>query len=75
MTKTSSVIVAAVAQEENLYDGDALLPALEQAQAITGHSASQAIVDRGNRGRKRVNETEVLVPDKAEAGRSKYLTA
>jgi len=75
MTKTASVIVAAVAHEENLYDGDALLPALEQAQAITGQMPSRAIGDRGYRGRKTVKGTEVLVPGKAKAGQSKYQSA
>jgi len=75
MTKTAGVIVAAVAHEENLYDGDALRPALEQAQALTGHTPSRAIVDRGYRGRKTVNGIEVLVPGKAKAGQSKYRSA
>lgn len=75
MTKTSGVIVGAVAHEENLYDGDALAPALEQTTALTGQKPSQAIVDRGYRGRKIVNGTDVLVPDKAKVGQSKYLKA
>jgi IS5 family transposase len=52
MTKTHCVIVGAVAHEENLYDGDALRPALEQTRDITGQSPAKAIVDRGYRGRK-----------------------
>jgi len=75
MTKTSGVLVGAVAHEENLYDGDALAPALEQTQAITGRVPSRAIVDRGYRGRKAVNGTEVLVPGKAKAGQSPYQRA
>ena len=39
LTKTGGVIVGAVAHPENLYDGDALVPALEQTQAVTGQSA------------------------------------
>jgi len=34
MTKTHGVIVGAVAHQQNLYDGDALRPALEQTRAI-----------------------------------------
>lgn len=75
MTKTAGVIVGALAHAENLYDGDALAPALEQTAAIIGQSPSLAIVDRGYRGRKTVNRTQVLVPDKAKAGQSKYLRA
>lgn len=75
MTKTSGVIVGAVAHAENLYDGDALVPALAQTQGITGQVPGKAIVDRGYRGRKVVNQTEVLVPGKAKAGQSPYQKA
>jgi len=71
MTKTHGVIVGAVAHEENLYDGDALRPALEQARAITDQPPAKAIVDRGYRGRKEVDGTEVLLPGKAKPGQSK----
>jgi IS5 family transposase len=72
MTKDSGLIVGAVAHAENLYDGDALAPALEQTQAITGQVPGKAIVDRGYRGRKIVQGTEVLTPGKARAGQSQY---
>jgi transposase, IS5 family len=75
MTKTHGVIVAAVAHEENLYDGDALRPALEQTRAITGQAPAKAIVDRGYRGRKEVEGVEVLLPGKAKPGQSKSVTA
>lgn len=75
MTKTHSVIVGAVAHEQNLYDGDALRPALEQTRAITDRAPVQAIVDRGYRGRKEVDGTEVLVPGRAKVGQSKRVTA
>jgi transposase, IS5 family len=75
MTKTHGVIVGAVAHEENLYDGDALRPALEQAKALTDQQPAKAIVDRGYRGRKEVNGTQVLLPGRAKPGQSKYQTA
>lgn len=71
MTKTHGVIVGAVAHEENLYDGDALRPALEQTRAITEQQPAKAIVDRGYRGRKEVDGTEVLLPGKPKPGQSK----
>jgi IS5 family transposase len=75
MTKTSGVIVGAVAHEENLYDGDALRPALQQTQLITGQVPAKAIVDRGYRGRKEVDGTEVLLPGKPQPGQSKSVSA
>lgn len=75
LTKTSGVIVGALAHEKNLYDGDALRPALQQTQALTGRQPGRAIVDRGYRGRKEVEGTEVLVPGKPKAGQSKSISA
>lgn len=71
MTKTHGVIVGAVAHGENLYDGDALRPALEQTRAITEQQPAKAIVDRGYRGRQAVDGTEVLLPGKPKPGQSK----
>ncbi len=75
MTKTHGVIVGAVAHEENLYDGDALRPALEQTRAITGEQPAKAIVDRGYRGRKAVDGTEVLLPGKPKPGQNRRESA
>jgi IS5 family transposase len=75
MTKTHGVIVGAVAHAENLYDGDALRPALEQTRFITEQQPAKAIVDRGYRGRKEVDGTEVLLPSKPKPGQSKRESA
>src|ERR1017187_6407027 len=75
MTKTHGVIVGAVAHVENLYDGDALRPALEQTRFITEQPPAKAIVDRGYRGRKEVDGTEVLLPSKPKPGQSKRESA
>jgi IS5 family transposase len=75
MTKTAGVIVGAVAHAENLYDGDALRPALQQAKTITGKQPARAIVDRGYRGRKEVDGTEVMLPGQPKPGQSKAMSA
>lgn len=75
LTKTHGVIVGAVAHEENLYDGDALKPALEQTRAITDQQPAKAIVDRGYRGRKEVDGTQVLLPGRPKPGQSKRESA
>jgi transposase, IS5 family len=75
MTKTAGVIVGAVAHEENLYDGDALRPALQQTRVITGQQPARAIVDRGYRGRKAVDGTQVLLPGRPQPGQSKSVSA
>ena len=74
MTKTGGVIVAAMAHEQNLYDGDTLPEGLDLAEMITARRPLKAIVDRGYRGRKLVGGTEVLVPGRAVPGQSKSQT-
>lgn len=75
MTKTHGVIVAAVAHERNLYDAHTLPEVLDQAEAITDIRAKRAIVDRGYRGRKFVDSTEILVPGRAPKGQSRATSA
>ena len=64
MLRDSGVIVSAVSFKENLYDGDTLGPALEQAKAMTGKIFNSALVDKGYRGRKTVGGTDVIIPGK-----------
>lgn len=63
LTKTSGLIVAAVAHADNVYDGHTLPEVLQQTEALTGSLPTVAIVDRGYRGTKRIGDTEILVPD------------
>ena len=75
MTKTHSVIVAALAHEKNLYDAHTLPEVLDQAEANTDIRAARAIVDRGYRGRKFVDGTEILLPARAPKGQSRTKSA
>ena len=75
MTKTHGVIVAAVAHKKNLYDAHTLPEVLDQAEAITDTQAVRAIVDRGYRGRKFVDGTEILMPRRAPRGQSRAKSA
>ncbi len=75
MTKESCVIVAAVAHPENIYDGHTLPEVLQMAEAVQGRRAAKAIVDRGYRGRRWVEGTEVLTPNRPPNGQSKAQSA
>ena len=75
MTKTHSVIVAALAHEKNLYDAHTLPEVLDQAEANTDIRAARAIVDRGYRGRKFVDGTEISLPARAPKGQSRTKSA
>lgn len=71
MTKSGGIIVAAVAHEQNEYDGHTLPEVLAWAEAFQGQRPEKGIVDRGYRGARWVGETEILTPDKAPRGQSK----
>ena len=71
-TRKSGIIVGALAFEENLYDGDTLVPQLEQVERLTNHQPQNGIVDRGYRGRKKVNATQIIQPVKLPASASRY---
>jgi IS5 family transposase len=70
-TKSRGIIVAAVAHEENEYDGHTLPEVLAWAEAFQGQRAEKGIVDRGYRGARWVGETEILTPYKAPKEQSK----
>lgn len=72
MLRDSGVIVSAVSFRENLYDGDTLEPALEQASSMTGKTFDSVLVDKGYRGRKNVSGTDVVIPGKISKKLSAY---
>jgi len=73
MTKTHGIIVAAQAHPENVYDGHTLPEVLDQAEVVMEHPIKKAIVDRGYRGRKWIDDTEVLIPGKPKADQSRWM--
>jgi len=71
-TKNSGIIVGALAFNENLYDGDTLAPQLQQVDWLTERKPKKAIVDRGYRGRKKVEGTQIISPKKLPESSSQY---
>ena len=60
MTKRSGVIVSAMNIEKNVYDGATLPDVLEDIKKHTGKRPTIAIVDQGYRGKKEVEETQII---------------
>lgn len=68
----SGLIVGALAFHGNPYDGHTLPAHLEQVRRLTGHTPKEALADRGYRGKRRVEGTEISIPSSGTPGRSAY---
>ena len=71
-TMKSGIIVGALSFSTNPYDADTLDPQLRQVEKLTGQLPKTAIADRGYRGKKRVLETDIVIPGKLPAYATNY---
>jgi IS5 family transposase len=72
MTKTDCIIVGAKSFNSNVYDGDTLNDVLSQIKIVRGKAPERAFCDRGFRGRKRIGETDIVLPSSPSSGVSEY---
>ena len=71
-TMKSGIIIGALSFIDNPYDGDTLEPQLQQVKKMTGRLPKLAITDRGYRGKKKVLDTEIMIPGKLPADATNY---
>jgi len=71
-TAKSTIIVGAISHADNIYDGDTLTEVLEQTHRIRGKKVSQAVCDRGYRGKKEINGTAIILPSKGLKRDNRY---
>jgi len=71
-TAKSNIIVGVVSHPKNIYDGDTLSEVLEHIVESRKKKVTQAVCDRGYRGKKMVNETEIVLPKKALKRDNRY---
>ena len=71
-TRKSGIIIGVLSFEGNPFDGDTLEPQLAQVERITNHKPETGIVDRGYRGRKQINGTQIICPGKPPEKNTKY---
>jgi IS5 family transposase len=72
MTKTSCIIVGVKSFSRNEYDGDTLKSLLPRVEANRAKTPVRALCDRGFRGRKRVGETSIVLPESPTPKASEY---
>ena len=74
-TRDSSVIIGALAFEENVFDGHTVPAVLAQVKRLTNSVPGIGIADRGYRGKSRVNNTQIVTPKPARKNASKEAMA
>lgn len=72
LTKTTKIVVGAIAFEGNPYDGHTLEEHLTQTEYLTESKPKTGIVDRGYRGKKKINGTAIISPSIAKKETTQY---
>lgn len=72
LTKTSKIVVGAIAFENNPYDGHTLEAHLEQTEYLTESRPKTGIVDRGYKGKKNINGTAIISPSVPKKETTQY---
>lgn len=62
VTQDTGVIVGALNHEKNIHDSKTLPDVMDQYERLTERKAADVYVDRGYRGRSKVNDTNIHVP-------------
>ena len=71
-TAGSNIIVGAVSHERNLHDSHTLPEVLEHIEQTRGKPVQTAVCDRGYRGKKEVNGTQIMLPSKGLKRDNRY---
>ena len=72
LTKTTKIVVGALAFEGNPYDGHTLDEHLIQTEYLTEKRPKIGIVDRGYKGKKDIDGTKIILPSAPKKGSTSY---
>lgn len=72
LTKTSKIVVGAIAFENNPYDGHTLEEHLNQTEYLTQQRPKIGIVDRGYRGKKNISGVKIISPSVPKKETTQY---
>lgn len=70
--RSSTGVILGACSFRNQYDGHTIEESLEQVHRMTGKSIRRLAGDRGYRGRKEINGTQILIPDTPKAKDTYY---
>lgn len=71
-TAKSNLIVGVVNHDQNMHDSHTLPEILRHVEASRGKAAKQAVCDRGYRGKREVNGTNIVLPGNALKKDTRY---
>ena len=71
-TAKSNIIVGAVSHPKNCHDSHTLPEVLKHIEELRGKKVLQAVCDRGYRGKKEVDGTEIILPNKGLKRDNRY---
>ena len=72
LTKTTKIVVGALAFEGNPYDGHTLDEHLIQTEYLTEKRPKTGIVDRGYKGKKNIDGTKIILPSAPKKNSTPY---
>jgi IS5 family transposase len=72
LVKTTTGVLVGAMGFRNPFDGHTLTPVLEQVEKLVGKSPKIATVDRGYRGKKQINQTQIRIPTSPNKKHSTY---
>ncbi len=61
-TANSNIIVGVVSHDKNCHDSHTLPDVLKHIESSRGKAVKQAVCDRGYRGKKKVGDTDIILP-------------
>ncbi|WP_418892750.1 IS5 family transposase [Limibacterium fermenti] len=70
--RSATGVILGASSFRNEYDGHTIQKSLEQVFRLTGKSIKRLAGDRGYRGKKEINGTQILIPDTPKAKDTSY---
>ncbi len=71
-TAKGNIIVGVMSHEKNLHDSHTLSDVLTHIKKSRGKTVKEAVCDRGYRGKKKVGDTDIILPKKALKKDNRY---
>lgn len=71
-TAQGNLIVGVINHEQNLHDSHTLQEILRHVEVSRGKAVKQAVCDRGYRGKREINGTQIILPGKALKRDTRY---